>query len=98
MRKSELGAASSADRETRILKLKAYLNMTDPENYRSDVALRISETRSWRTFLSYLTDIEKRTGVNDFGRENLKIACREATLLDKVKRARHDKIHRLRRY
>lgn len=80
----QMGASSSANRETRILKLKAYINTV--KTYNSLEALNTAELYSWTTFLSYLTDIKRKyyQTLTPLGQKNFNIALREATLLKKA--------------
>lgn len=91
MGKMFLGAISNSNKETRILKLKAYLDSA--KNYRSDTALAKAEVTSWPTLLSYLNTIKKQYPLTKLGKTNLQIALREAEFLDaankKAKRTRH---------
>lgn len=85
MGKYFLGAISSSNRETRILRLKAYLNTTD--NYRSDTALKEANVTSWTTLLTYLNDIKHNLtqyGLTPLGEQNMEIAIREAEFLKSV--------------
>lgn len=79
-----MGAASNADKETRILKLKAYLDQADP--YNSLEAIKACDLSSWTTFISYLNYIQKRydSSLTDLGRNNFVIAKREAEYLKKL--------------
>jgi len=79
MGKEFLGAISSSNMETRILKLKGYLNTA--ANYSSDIALKKAEVRSWDTFLKYLKMIKNQYELTDLGKTNLAIAFREAEFL-----------------
>lgn len=80
----QMGAASSANRETHILELKAYLNTTN--DYNSLIALQKAHLYSWTTFLSYLRDIKQKyaSTLSQNGKNNMQIAEREAKLLKKV--------------
>lgn len=82
MGKYFLGAISSSDRETRILRLKAYLNSTT--NYRSDMALKQARVTSWPTLVSYLNTIKQQYQLTPLGQQNFKIAIREAEFLKSV--------------
>lgn len=87
MGKYFLGAISSSDRETRILRLKAYLNTT--HNYRSDTALEQARIKSWPTMVSYLNVIKhhpQEYELTPLGQENYKIAIREAEFLKSVRK------------
>lgn len=81
-----MGANSSANRETRELQLKAYLDATDTKDYNSLIALEKSGASSWTTFLSYLSGIKRKFGdtLTKQGQANFEIAEREAKLLKKV--------------
>lgn len=81
-----MGAQSSADKETRILRLKAYINTE--KVYRSDVALKTAGLYSWTTMISYLKTIQKKYSdtLTDLGKSNFEIAMREAKLLESVKK------------
>lgn len=82
-----MGAQSAANKETRILRLKAYLNTVSTENYNSLTALREkAQVYSWKTLESYLHVIESKYGstLTKTGKTNLIIAKREATYLAKV--------------
>ena len=81
-----MGASSSANKETRALKLKAYLDTTTTKDYSSLVALEKSGANSWTTFLSYLGSIKHKFGdtLTKQGKANFEIAEREAKLLKKV--------------
>lgn len=91
MGKMFLGAISNSNKETRILKLKAYLDSA--KTYRSDTALTKAEITSWTTLLSYLNVIKKQYPLTELGKTNLQIAFREAEFLEaankKAKRLRH---------
>lgn len=82
MGKLFLGAISSSDRETRILRLKAYLETTT--DYRSDTALTKAHITSWQTMLSYLQAINKQYQLSEKGQANYQIAWREAEFLLKA--------------
>lgn len=82
MGKYFLGAISSSDRETRILKLKAYLNTV--ANYRSDDALNKANVTSWTTFIKYLHEIAANYQLTIQGKTNLTIALREAQYLQQA--------------
>lgn len=88
-----MGAASSADKETRILELKSYLNLT--RDYNSLVALKKAHVYSWTTMLSYLNSIKRnyQDSLTDQGKMNWKIAYREAEMLKKAnaKAKRHQR-------
>ena len=82
MGKYFLGAISSSDRETRILRLKAYLNSTT--NYRSDMALKQAQVTSWPTLVSYLNMIKHQYQLLPIRHQSFKIAIREAEFLKSV--------------
>lgn len=79
-----MGASSSANKETRILELKSYLNST--RDYNSLVALKKAHVYSWTTMLSYLNSIKQnyQDSLTDQGKMNWKIAHREAEMLKKA--------------
>ena len=81
-----MGANSSANKETRELKLKAYLDATDTKDYSSLIALEKSGASSWTTFLSYLNGIKHKFSntLTKQGKANFEIAEREAKLLKKA--------------
>ena len=90
-----MGASSSANKETRELKLKAYLDATDTKDYNSLIALEKSGANSWTTFLSYLGGIRRNFNdtLTEQGKANFEIAEREAKLLKKANaRAKRHKI------
>lgn len=90
-----MGAASSANKETRALQLKAYLDTTDPKDYSSLIALQKSGAGSWTTFRSYLSLIKKQyeADLTANGQSNMIIADRESKLLSKAnKRAKRHNI------
>lgn len=81
-----MGANSSANKETRELKLKAYLDATATKDYSSLIALEKSGASSWTTFLSYLNGIKRKFSdtLTEQGQANFEIAEREAKLLKKA--------------
>lgn len=81
-----MGANSSANKETRELKLKAYLDTTATKDYSSLIALEKSGASSWTTFLSYLNGIKCKFSdtLTKQGQVNFEIAEREAKLLKKA--------------
>lgn len=86
-----LGAESNADKETRILRLKSYLetsnpNSTDNTRYNTLTALEKAQITSWRTLLSYLKYIENNYTLTPKGQENLAIAKRETAYIIKKKK------------
>ena len=90
-----MGASSSANKETRELKLKAYLDTTSTKDYNSLIALEKSGASSWTTFLSYLGGIRRNFSdtLTKQGKANFEIAEREAKLLKKANaRAKRHKI------
>lgn len=89
-----MGAQSAANKETRILRLKAYLNTVSTENYNSLIALREkAQVYSWKTLESYLHVIKSKYGstLTKTGKANLIIAKREATYLAKVQQKAKNK-------
>ena len=82
MGKLFLGAISSSNRETRILRLKAYLETAT--NYRSDTALKKAHITSWATMISYLKALKTNYVLSDTGQANYQIALREAEFLLKA--------------
>lgn len=83
---SMMGADSSANKETRILELKAYLNTVSNNDYNSAVALKKAHVYSFTTLLSYLRTIKADyyNSLTPSGKINYKIATREAKLLQKA--------------
>lgn len=88
-----MGAMSSADKETRILRLKAYLDQANPNGngvnrYNSLTALKKAQLYSWSTFLTYLSYIDKHyyDSLTPQGLQNFAIAQREAEFLEKANR------------
>ena len=82
-----MGASSAANRETRILMLKGYLNTVPTSEYNSLTALREkAQVYSWKTFLSYLSVIKSKyyDSLTSTGKINFQIAKREAELLEKT--------------
>lgn len=79
-----MGAASSANKETHELELKAYINTA--KDYNSLIALQKAHLYSWTTFLGYLRDIHRNyyDTLSNLGKKNYDIAKREAQLLKKV--------------
>lgn len=84
-----MGAASASDKETRVLRLKAYLNGCFENTraaYNSAYALKKAHVYSFATLSNYLNIIRERywDSLTDNGKQNWKIAKREAELLRKA--------------
>lgn len=87
-----LGALSAAEKETRILQLKAFLNTTATNQLGIDKALASVGNPSWNVFIKYLAVIDQQFSdtLNATGCTNLVIIKREALYLRNLqaKRAR----------
>ena len=81
-----MGANSAADKETRILELKAYLNTVSTADYNSAIALKKAHVYSFATLITYLNIIKKQywSTLSETGKINFKIADRESRLIKKA--------------